>query len=131
MGELSYYQDSQHNIDLCLELGQEAAHVSEVYEKVEEAINHPPVKEFVPFTWVSLVQVKREYYRALSHYYVGVGLLDQGYLNLESRTRQTLRTLQDNRQQTNRSDSNLPETRDQRVSLGKAHLREALLLHEE
>ena len=128
--ELSYYQDTQHNIDLCLELGQEAAHVSEVYEKVEEAINHPPVKEFVPFTWVSLVQVKREYYRALSHYYVGVGLLDQGYLNLETRTRQTLQALLDNNR-TKRSDTNLPETRDQRVTLGKAHLREALLLHEE
>merc|ERR1719479_731709 len=108
--ELSYYQaSSEASIDLCLELGQEAAHVSEVYEKVEEAISQPPVKEYVPFTWVSLVQVKREYYKALANYYVGVGLLDQGYLKLETRTRQTLQALQDNRQQTKRSDTNLPE----------------------
>ena len=129
--ELSYYQESQHNIDLCLELGQEAAHVSEVYEKVEEAINHPPVKEFLPFTWVSLVQVKREYYRALSHYYVGLGLVDQGYLHLQAGTRQTLLELQDLSRTTRSGPASLPETRDQRVRLGKAHLREALLLHEE
>ena len=56
--------------------GQEAAHVSEVYEKVQEAISQPPVKEYVPYTWVSLVTVKREHYRALANYYVAIALLD-------------------------------------------------------
>ena len=67
-------------MDLCLELGQEAGHVSEVYEKVQEAISQPPVKDYVPFTWVSLVQVKKEHYRALSNYYVAIALLDNRWV---------------------------------------------------
>merc|ERR1711972_429128 len=52
------------------------AHVSDVYEKVFDAISHPPVKDYVPFSWVSLAQVKREHYKALSHFYTAPGLLD-------------------------------------------------------
>ena len=108
--------------------------MSEVYEKVEEAISHPPVKEFVPFTWVSLVQVKREYYKALANYYVGVGLLDHRLDELGNKTRETLQFLHDLRPEkaggrTNRP--GVPDSEEQRLVLGKAHLREALLLHEE
>ena len=82
--ELAFHQQQQQEegagqggrMEVCLELGQEAAHVSEVYEKVQEAISQPPVKEYVPYTWVSLVTVKREHYRALANYYVAIALLD-------------------------------------------------------
>ena len=47
-----------------------------MYEKVFDAISNPPVKDYVPFSWVSLAQVKREHYKALANYYVAVGLLD-------------------------------------------------------
>ena len=120
--ELSYYQNTDHNIDLCLELGQEAAHVSEVYEKVEEAISLPPVKEYVPFTWVSLVQVKREYYKALANYYVGVGLLDHRYEDLENKTRETLQFLHDIRPEKasgRTTRPSVPESEDERLSLGE------------
>ena len=120
--ELSYYQDTHHNIHLCLELGQEAAHVSEVYEKVEEAISLPPVKEYVPFTWVSLVQVKREYYKALANYYVGVGLLDHRYEDLENKTRETLQFLHDIRPEKaggRTTRPSVPESEDERLSLGE------------
>ena len=82
--ELTYHEEDEtkNTMDLCLELGQEAGHVSEVYEKVQEAISQPPVKDYVPYTWVSLVQVKKEHYRALSNYYVAIALLDYRWVLL-------------------------------------------------
>ena len=74
--ELAWLQQEDTCVDTCLELAQEAAHVSEVYEKVQEVISLPPVKDYVPYTWVSLVSVKREHYRALSHYYIAIALID-------------------------------------------------------
>ena len=77
--ELTYLgmeSGDRNKIDTCLELGQEAAHVSDVYEKVQEAISQPPVKDYVPFTWVSLVQVKKEHYKALANFYVAIALID-------------------------------------------------------
>ena len=59
--ELSLYEKSTTDLGICLELGQEAAHVSDVYEKVFDAISHPPVKDYVPFSWVSLAQVIARY----------------------------------------------------------------------
>lgn len=35
----------------------------------------PSVKDYVAHSWVSLATVKREHYRALSHYHVACGLL--------------------------------------------------------
>jgi len=114
------------DIDQCLELGQEAAHVGEVYEKVHQAISQQQVKDYVPFSWVALIQVKREHYRALAHYFVAVGLLDHEG-SLLQRTRDTLIFLHDVKE----SKLKVPETVAERRYLGKAHLREALLLHEE
>jgi len=115
------------DIDQCLELGQEAAHVGDVYEKVYLAISQQQVKDYVPFSWVSLIQVKREHYRALAHYYVAVGLLDHDEPTLHQRTKDTLMFLHD----TKESKLQVPDSPADRKYLGKAHLREALLLHEE
>lgn len=121
-------------MEVCLELGQEAAHVSEVYEKVQEAISQPPVKEYVPYTWVSLVTVKREHYRALANYYVAIALLDNRHEELQQKSRETLQFIHDIRPEkagTRTARPQLPDTEDQRLALGKAHLKEALLQHEE
>lgn len=58
-------------IQICL-----LSQVSEVYGEVLKIISQPPVKDYVPFSWGSLVHVKKEHYRALAHYYVAVGILD-------------------------------------------------------
>ena len=47
-----------------------------MYNDVFKIISQPPVKDYVPFSWASLVHVKKEHYRALAHYYVAVGILD-------------------------------------------------------
>lgn len=118
-------------IEACLEVGQEAAQVAEVYTKVHKCISTPPVKDYVPYSWISLVLVKAQHYRALSHYYVAIGLLDH-MDGLTPAVKDTLRCIQIADQNKSMTiDICVPHTRDEQQLLGKAHLRGALLLHEE
>ncbi|KAM8888292.1 rhophilin-1 [Synchiropus picturatus] len=59
-----------------LRLAQEAARVSDVYLLVQQTMSQPLMKDYVPFSWASMVQVKSEHFRALSHYYAAVALCD-------------------------------------------------------
>ena len=119
--ELGMYESSSTELGLCLELAQEAAHVSDVYEKVYEAISQAPVKDYVPFSWVSLAQVKKEHYRALANFYLALGLLEHEG-DLERKTRETLQFIHDLRVE-KAVRPPVPETRSQRLQLGE------LLLH--
>jgi hypothetical protein len=122
--ELSLYEKASPDLSLCLELGQEAAHVSEVYEKVFDAISQQPVKDYVPFSWVSLAQVKREHYKALANFYTALGLLEHEG-DLERKARETLQFLHDLRPVAGAAGAGqkavrpaVPETRGQRLLLG-------------
>jgi hypothetical protein len=46
-----------------------------VYGKVYRIVSEAPVKDYVPFSWASLINVKKEHYRALAHFYVASGFL--------------------------------------------------------
>ena len=48
----------------------------QVYHKLHGIISTEPVKDYVPYSWISLSQVKREHYKALAHFYVALGLLE-------------------------------------------------------
>ncbi|XP_042340090.1 rhophilin-1 isoform X3 [Plectropomus leopardus] len=117
-----------------LRLAQEAARVSDVYLLVQQTMTQPLMKDYVPFSWASMVQVKSEHFRALSHYYAAVALCDhtlsaeegegdeeaetaflQFYVNVPAGPTLS-QVLQD------------PE---KRRKLGKAHLRRAVIRHEE
>ncbi|XP_074492421.1 rhophilin-1 isoform X3 [Sebastes fasciatus] len=116
-----------------LRLAQEAARVSDVYLLVQQTMTQPLMKDYVPFSWASMVQVKCEHFRALSHYYAAVALCDhtckseeeegdeaekaflQFYVSVPAGP-QLSHVLQD------------PE---KRRKLGKAHLRRAVIRHEE
>lgn len=50
--------------------------VSDVYLLVQQTMTQPLMKDYVPFSWASMVQVKAEHFRALSHYYAAVALCD-------------------------------------------------------
>ena len=66
------------DIDSCLELSQEAAHISSRYDQVLEVMVET---EYLPYYWLCLVQIKREHYRALADYYLALGLVShQGHL---------------------------------------------------
>ncbi|MEQ2176151.1 hypothetical protein GOODEAATRI_025102, partial [Goodea atripinnis] len=45
-----------------LQLAQEAAHVSDVYSLVHQTMTQPLMKDYVPFSWASMVQVKSEHF---------------------------------------------------------------------
>lgn len=48
--------------------------VSDVYLLVQQTVAQPLMKDYVPFSWASMVQVKAEHFGALSHYHAAVAL---------------------------------------------------------
>ena len=141
-----------------LVLAQEAAHLSQAYHQVLVAMQQ--AQDYVPFSWLSLVQVgnkqppwnyidlvqvKREHFRALADQHVAQSLLSSA--ELSSRSLDLLHYLHDCAEVTEAERPEVPTTRSQRKYLGgsylflnqslnvsatgKAHLREALLAHEE
>ena len=61
-------------MESCLELSQEAAHLSQTYDEVLISV---PEVSVIPYSWVCLLQVKREHYRALADYYLALPLAHQ------------------------------------------------------
>ncbi|MBV96607.1 Rhophilin-1, partial [Eschrichtius robustus] len=59
-----------------LHLAQEAAQVAAEYRLVHQTMAQPPVQDYVPFPWTTLVHVKAEYFRALAHYHAALALCD-------------------------------------------------------
>ncbi|KAF7202888.1 Rho GTPase binding protein 1 [Nothobranchius furzeri] len=115
-----------------LHLAQEAAQVSDVYLLVQQTMTQPLMKDYVPFSWASMVQVKSEHFQALAHYHAAAALCDpvsdgeeceeevekaflSFYTNLSGS--QTL--------------SQILQDAENRRKLGKAHLRHAVMKHEE
>lgn len=64
-----------HAVRACL-LTRVLLQVSDVYLLVQQTMTQPLMKDYVPFSWASMVQVKAEHFRALSHYYAAVALCD-------------------------------------------------------
>ena len=48
-----------------------------MYRDTHSLMNTDPVKDYIPFSWLSMAQVKMEYYSALAHHYIAEALLDQ------------------------------------------------------
>uniref|UniRef100_A0A3P8ZBB6 Rhophilin, Rho GTPase binding protein 1 n=1 Tax=Esox lucius TaxID=8010 RepID=A0A3P8ZBB6_ESOLU len=105
-----------------LQVAQEAARVSDVYSLVLQTMTQPMVKDYVPFSWASMVQVKAEHFRALSHYYAAVALCNhtQKFFLQFHVTTPAKPTL-----------SQVLREPEERRKLGKAHLRRAVIRHEE
>ncbi|XP_074492420.1 rhophilin-1 isoform X2 [Sebastes fasciatus] len=119
-----------------LRLAQEAARVSDVYLLVQQTMTQPLMKDYVPFSWASMVQVKCEHFRALSHYYAAVALCDH-----------TLSAEEEEEEEGDEAEkaflqfyvsvpagpqlSHVLQDPEKRRKLGKAHLRRAVIRHEE
>lgn len=50
--------------------------VAAEYRLVHQTMVQPPVRDYVPFSWTTLVLVKAEYFRALAHYQAALALCD-------------------------------------------------------
>ncbi|GAB6027157.1 hypothetical protein CHUAL_013914 [Chamberlinius hualienensis] len=119
------------SVEQCFEAGQEAAQVAEAYSRVHSCISVPPVKDYVPYSWILLILVKAEHFRALSHYFVSIGLLDfNDELSVELEDMLECIQISD-ANKTMLIDIKVPKNQNERILLGKSHLREALLHHEE
>uniref|UniRef100_A0A8B9Q718 Rhophilin Rho GTPase binding protein 1 n=1 Tax=Apteryx owenii TaxID=8824 RepID=A0A8B9Q718_APTOW len=59
-----------------LQLAQEAARVEDVYSLVHQTMTQAHVKDYVPFSWTTMVHVKSEHFKALSHYFAAIALCD-------------------------------------------------------
>ena len=68
-----FFDEENGGFDLCLELGQEAADVSLVYDALLETAGL--AKYQVPYSWMCIVRVKQRHYMALADYYVATAFL--------------------------------------------------------
>ncbi|XP_037553825.1 rhophilin-1 [Nematolebias whitei] len=116
-----------------LHLAQEAAQVSHVYSLVQQTMTQPLMKDYVPFSWASMVQVKSEHFRALSHYYAAAALCDHTFSAEEECDEEAEKAFL--RFYANapagQTPSQILQDPEKRRKLGKAHLRRAVMKHEE
>ncbi|XP_036438151.1 rhophilin-1 [Colossoma macropomum] len=113
-----------------LQAAQEAARVSDVYSLVLQAMSVPLLKDYVPFSWVSVVQVKTQHFRALAHYYTAVALCDcTDMIDKDEDDGSGVKALV--QVHTRPPDRLCLQEPEDRLRLGKAHLRKAIIRHEE
>ncbi|XP_034387488.1 rhophilin-1 [Cyclopterus lumpus] len=125
-------RDTHFTSQLCR--AQEAARVSDVYLLVQQTMTQPLMKDYVPFSWASMVQVKSEHFRALSHYYAAVALCDHTLSAEEEECEEEAEKAFLQLYVSSPAGPPLGQVlRDpeKRRKLGKAHLRRAVIRHEE
>lgn len=64
--------------------------MADCYNHVNELISHEAVRDYVPYSWSCLVQVKREYYTGMAHYHVASGVLHKEATDMSTTTKETL-----------------------------------------
>uniref|UniRef100_A0AAQ5YB84 Rhophilin, Rho GTPase binding protein 2 n=1 Tax=Amphiprion ocellaris TaxID=80972 RepID=A0AAQ5YB84_AMPOC len=115
-----------------MKMAQEAAKVSEIYDQVHQSMIQMPIKDNVPLFWSTMSQVKANHYRSMAHYFVASALLDHQLSPSDDEDQQekTLSQVYD-RIPEGRSPLDILKKKDERQCVGKAHIRRAILGHEE
>ncbi|XP_028257630.1 rhophilin-2 isoform X1 [Parambassis ranga] len=115
-----------------MKMAQEAAKVSEIYDQVHQSMIQTPIKDNVPLFWSTMSQVKTNHYRSMAHYFVASALLDHrlGPNDDEDQQEKTLSQVYDQLPE-GRSPLDILKKKDERHRIGKAHIRRAILGHEE
>ncbi|XP_076011675.1 rhophilin-2 isoform X2 [Genypterus blacodes] len=115
-----------------LKIAQEASKVSEIYDQVHQSMIQTPVKDNVPLFWSTMSQVKANHYRSMAHYFVAIALLDH-QLNPSDDEDQQEKTLSQVYDQLPEGCTPLDilKKRDERTRIGQAHIRRAIMGHEE
>ncbi|XP_039651340.1 rhophilin-2 isoform X2 [Perca fluviatilis] len=115
-----------------MKMAQEAAKVSEIYDQLHQSMIQTPIKDNVPFFWSTMSQVKTNHYRSMAHYFAASALLDH-QLSLRDDEDQQEKTLSQvyDRLPEGRSPLDILKRKDERERIGKAHIRRAILGHEE
>ncbi|XP_069882064.1 rhophilin-1-like isoform X3 [Dipodomys merriami] len=110
-----------------LRLAQEAAQVAAEYRLVYGAMAQPPVRDYVPASWTTLVYVKAEHFQALAHYHAAAAL---GGSSPAGELPEYEQVFQHPAPCESR-DPMLPQHPEERRKLAKAHLKRAILGQEE
>ncbi|KAH3770301.1 hypothetical protein DPMN_171585, partial [Dreissena polymorpha] len=116
-------------VQQCSYAAQEAAMVSHMYRDTQQLMHTEHVKDYIPYSWLSMAQVKAEYYAALAHHHVANALLDQPDSIDMEKISELVSCLE--REEDENEPIEVPQTFDQRKKLAKAHLKESLICHEE
>lgn len=122
----------RNNFFTLLKMAQEAAKVSEIYDHVHQYMIQTPIKDNVPLFWSTMAQVKTNHYRAVGHYFVSSALLDHqlGAHDDEDQQEKALSQVYDHIPDA-RTALDILKKREERDRIGKAHIRRAILCHEE
>jgi len=48
-----------------------------MYEDAQELMSSEPVKDYIPYSWISMAGVKAQYYEAIAHDHMATAILDQ------------------------------------------------------
>lgn len=104
------------DLDTSLDLAQEASHVAECYKNVLKFV--APVKDYIPYSWTSLVSVKAEFYTALSHRHCGIALLKVDLKDIPDRTLDTLKHIHREPDSKIQLDIRVPKDDEERFLLG-------------
>ncbi|XP_031443371.1 rhophilin-2 isoform X2 [Clupea harengus] len=115
-----------------LKMAQETAKVSEMYDHVHQSMIQTPIKDNVPFFWSTMAQVKSSHYRSLAHYFTATALMDHEVnpSDDEDQQEKAFSQMYDAMPDAHPPLDILKNTKE-RQRIGKAHLRRAILEHEE
>lgn len=128
--KLELQSEEKRSIDICLDLAQEASQLSDCYGQLHNLLSHESVHDYVPYSWISLISVKREFYCAMAHYHVAKGILHKDATKMSNTTKDILQFIHMESASTQINISNPMDDSERRL-LGRTHLREALVLQEE
>ncbi|GFO30993.1 rhophilin-2-like protein [Plakobranchus ocellatus] len=123
---------SKDGVFSCTQIAQEAAMVAQKYEQTHKGMSTKESKNYLPFSWLSMVETKQHFYKGLAHYYVALALMEQKDSGDIAKLKLMFEVIHSG--VAPRDENNglkLPTTPEERKSLGKAHLREAVVNHEE
>ncbi|XP_053571397.1 rhophilin-1 [Bombina bombina] len=125
-------ENPQNDFVTQLRMAQESAGVEDVYTLVYKSMTLPPVKDYVPFSWTTMVRVKAEHFKALSHYYAANALCDYSTVSEAEMIEHEKSFLQFHVTAPEGSTvCFLLQDQEERRKLGKAHLKKAIMKHEE
>ncbi|XP_045191422.1 rhophilin-2-B-like [Mercenaria mercenaria] len=110
---------------------QEASMVSQMYRDTQQLMSTEQVKDYIPYSWLSMAQVKAEYYNALANHLISDALLDQPDSINADRVREMVQCLSNQEEGEDDMPVKVPQTFEERKQLAKALLKEALMCHEE
>ncbi|KAL4234355.1 Rhophilin-2 [Mactra antiquata] len=110
---------------------QEASMVCHMYRDTHKLMSIEAVKDYIPYSWLSTAEVKAEYYNALANHLVADALLDQPDSIDGAKVREFITCLSNQEEGEEDIPVKVPQTFEERKKLAKAHLKEALICHEE